>query len=42
MFVIRIKLLNAYTFTGEYRNHPIHRRGYIEYIDVENQKAFKE
>jgi hypothetical protein len=33
---------SAYTFTGEYRNHPIHGRGYIEYIDVENQKAFKE
>lgn len=33
---------SAYTFTGEYRNHPIHGRGYIEYIDVENQKVFKE
>ncbi|RZG80992.1 DUF6670 family protein [Acinetobacter venetianus] len=33
---------SAYTFTGEYRNNPIEGRGYIEYVDVENQKAFKE
>ncbi|ENV36523.1 hypothetical protein F959_02470 [Acinetobacter venetianus RAG-1 = CIP 110063] len=33
---------SAYTFRGEYRNNPIEGRGYIEYVDVENQKAFKE
>ncbi|GAB00892.1 MULTISPECIES: DUF6670 family protein [Acinetobacter] len=33
---------SAYTFTGKYRNNPIEGRGYIEYIDVENQKVFKE
>ncbi|MGB5887869.1 MAG: DUF6670 family protein [Acinetobacter venetianus] len=33
---------SAYTFTGEYRNNPIEGRGYIEYVDIENQKAFKE
>ncbi len=32
---------SAYTFAGEYLNAPVQGRGYIEYIDVENQNAFK-
>ena len=33
--------VSAYTFTGEYRNHQVQGRGYLEYIDVEDQKAFQ-
>jgi len=32
---------SAYTFTGEYLNEPVQGRGYIEYVDVEDQKAFQ-
>ncbi|MEG1400720.1 MAG: hypothetical protein RSC45_13290, partial [Acinetobacter sp.] len=32
----------AYTFTGEYQNQKVQGRGYLEYIDVEDQKAFKD
>ncbi|RZF55909.1 hypothetical protein EXE30_03630 [Acinetobacter halotolerans] len=31
---------SAYTFTGEYLNNEVQGRGYIEYIDVENQNYF--
>ena len=34
--------VSAYTFTGEYRNNEVQGRGYIEYIDVEDQKAFSD
>ncbi|ENU26342.1 DUF6670 family protein [Acinetobacter modestus] len=33
---------SAYTFTGEYQNQKVQGRGYLEYIDVENQNAFKD
>ncbi|ENW15530.1 hypothetical protein L313_0058 [Acinetobacter haemolyticus CIP 64.3 = MTCC 9819] len=33
---------SAYTFTGEYLSQPVQGRGYIEYIDVEDQKLFSE
>lgn len=33
---------SAYTFTGEYLNAPVQGRGYIEYVDVEDQNAFKD
>lgn len=32
---------SAYTFTGEYLGQPVQGRGYIEYVDVEDQNAFK-
>lgn len=32
---------SAYSFSGVYRNNSVQGRGYIEYIDVENQNAFK-
>ncbi|EPG38438.1 hypothetical protein F907_01019 [Acinetobacter colistiniresistens] len=33
---------SAYTFTGEYLNKPVQGRGYIEYVDVEDQNAFQQ
>ena len=33
---------SAYNFTGEYQNQNVQGRGYLEYIDVENQNAFKD
>lgn len=32
---------SAYTYTGEYLGQPVQGRGYIEYVDVEDQKAFQ-
>ncbi|WP_445403499.1 DUF6670 family protein [Acinetobacter vivianii] len=32
---------SAYTFIGEYLEQPVQGRGYIEYIDVEDQSSFQ-
>jgi hypothetical protein len=34
--------MQVHTLSGEYQNQKVQGRGYLEYIDVENQNAFKD